>query len=311
MTCYQCCGGFGSARQCRALQPVENRTVLQDAAPLLVAFDSFKKRLEVAVAKAVVALALDDLEKDRANVGLGKDLQQLQVGIVGVGVNQDLVLAHALHVLAVVGNALVDNVKIRVRGIKELDAVVAQGFNGLVDIVGVQRDMLYAFALVFVQKFVDLAFGVFGLVDGDGDFGIGSHHGLRAKSGVLALDVEILALVKAEQVAVEVGPLAHVAVVDVVGQMVDEVHAGALGMTLHAVFKVEVLVQVGFTAGQVQHRTTNALNARYIHGQGVGAIGEVLGAFAGDGFVGRLRVVDAQRKAGAARAVGCGKFTCE
>src|SRR5690625_6853563 len=142
MTCYQCCGGFGSARQCRALQPVENRTVLQDAAPLLVAFDSFKKRLEVAVAKAVVALALDDIEKDRTNVGLGKDLQQLQVGLIGVGVNQDLVLAHALHILTVVGNALVDNVKIGVRGIKELDAVVAQGFNGLVDIVGVQGNML-------------------------------------------------------------------------------------------------------------------------------------------------------------------------
>jgi hypothetical protein len=49
----------------------------QHAALHLVALDALEQRLEVAFAEAFVALALDDLEEDRAERVLGEDLQQL------------------------------------------------------------------------------------------------------------------------------------------------------------------------------------------------------------------------------------------
>src|SRR5688572_32555789 len=49
----------------------------QHAAAHLVALDALEQRLEVAFAEPFVALALDDLEEDRADRILGEDLQQL------------------------------------------------------------------------------------------------------------------------------------------------------------------------------------------------------------------------------------------
>src|SRR5690606_5149359 len=78
---------------------------LQHAALHLVALDAFKQGLEVAFAEAFVALALDDLEEDRAEGVLGEDLQQLALVGLRVGVDQDLVLRQPRHVLAVVRHA--------------------------------------------------------------------------------------------------------------------------------------------------------------------------------------------------------------
>src|SRR6266852_1679378 len=47
----------------------------EDAAADLVALDRFEERAEISFAKALIALALDDLEKDRADHRLGEDLQ--------------------------------------------------------------------------------------------------------------------------------------------------------------------------------------------------------------------------------------------
>src|SRR5690606_15104938 len=72
-------------------------------APLhLVALDALEQGLEVALAEAFVALALDDLEEDRTDRVLGEDLQQQALLRFHVGVNQDLVAREARHVLAVV-----------------------------------------------------------------------------------------------------------------------------------------------------------------------------------------------------------------
>src|SRR5690606_41198788 len=73
----------------------------EDPAPHLVALDALEQRLEVALAEAFVALALDDLEEDRADRVLGEDLQQLALLGLGIRVDQDPVAAQALHVLAV------------------------------------------------------------------------------------------------------------------------------------------------------------------------------------------------------------------
>src|SRR5687767_814421 len=49
---------------------------LDHAAADLVELDALKQRLEVAVAKAFITLALNDLEEDRADERLGENLQQ-------------------------------------------------------------------------------------------------------------------------------------------------------------------------------------------------------------------------------------------
>src|SRR3546814_6509952 len=78
----------------------EGAPALQHAALDLVALDGLEQGLEVAFAEAFVALALDDLEEDRAERVRGEDLQQLALVGFRVGVDQDLVLRQPGHVLA-------------------------------------------------------------------------------------------------------------------------------------------------------------------------------------------------------------------
>src|SRR3546814_5033058 len=64
----------------------EGAPALQHAALDLVALDALEQGLEVAFAEAFVALALDDLEEDRAERVRGEDLQQLAlVGFREIG----------------------------------------------------------------------------------------------------------------------------------------------------------------------------------------------------------------------------------
>src|SRR5439155_19725017 len=62
----------GMASASRSLGPCSRR---EDAAADLVALDRFEEGAEIAFAETVVAFALNDFEKDRADHGLGKDLQ--------------------------------------------------------------------------------------------------------------------------------------------------------------------------------------------------------------------------------------------
>src|SRR5688572_22856281 len=68
-------------------------TLLQHPAGDLVRLDALEERLEVALAEPLVALPLDDLEEDRADHGLGEDLQQLVLVVVlvdALAVEEDL-----------------------------------------------------------------------------------------------------------------------------------------------------------------------------------------------------------------------------
>src|SRR5207342_3107499 len=73
--------------------PLTNKS--EHAAAHLVALDALEQRLEIAFAEALVALALDDLEEDRADRVLGEYLQQLALLGFQVGVDENLVLAQA------------------------------------------------------------------------------------------------------------------------------------------------------------------------------------------------------------------------
>src|SRR3954465_265502 len=90
-----------------------------DAALYLVELDRFEQCLEIALAEALIPLALDDLEEDRADHILREDLEQEALARLGRTVDQDAALAHLLDRMAVAGHALIDHVVIGVGAVLE------------------------------------------------------------------------------------------------------------------------------------------------------------------------------------------------
>src|SRR6202021_1559201 len=84
-------GGHASLCPTRYLRRILH---LQPAAPHLVFLDRFEQRLEVAFAKAVVALALDEFEEDRAD-RVGRENLQQHLGMAAIdhafAIDQDAV----------------------------------------------------------------------------------------------------------------------------------------------------------------------------------------------------------------------------
>src|SRR3546814_5449543 len=87
----------------------------QDAAADLVGLDGVEQRLEVALAEALVALALDDLEEHRADDVLGEDLQQAATAFGRRAVDQDLVGGETAKILAVARQPPIDLLVVGVR----------------------------------------------------------------------------------------------------------------------------------------------------------------------------------------------------
>ena len=127
--------------------------------------------------------------------------------------------------------------------------------------------MLDALAVELHQELFDLpgALGGF-LVERDADHAVRRGHGLGGQPGVLALDVEVADLAEVEQLLVEVRPVGHAAAVHVVGEVVDDLQARALGVAVHAFDELEVDVvdrrAFAEAVDQVQRRTADALDRR-------------------------------------------------
>ena len=127
--------------------------------------------------------------------------------------------------------------------------------------------MLDAFAVIIADEFLDLALVVLALVQGDADRAIGGDHRLAEQAGRLALDVEILLLFEAEDLAVEGRPGAHLAAAHVVRQMVEQVEADVvLGFRFRRaghLIPIVVDAAVGAMAiDEVQQRTADAFQRR-------------------------------------------------
>src|SRR3981189_3315778 len=88
---------------------------LQHAAANLIFLDRFEQRLEIALAKAIVALALDEFEEDRPDPIRRKYLQQ-QLGVAALddafAIDQDAVAPQPGDVLAMLRQPRVDLLKI-------------------------------------------------------------------------------------------------------------------------------------------------------------------------------------------------------
>src|SRR5690348_11002245 len=94
----------------------------ENAPAHLVELDALEQRLEIALAEALVALALDDLEKDRADHVLGEDLQQQAVAFGRSAVHQDSALLELGDVLVMPLNAFGQQLVIGVGRVLEGDA---------------------------------------------------------------------------------------------------------------------------------------------------------------------------------------------
>src|SRR6266436_2647773 len=134
---------------------------LQHAAADLVFLDRFEQRLEVAFAKTIVALALDELEEDRPDRVGGENLQE-HLGLATVdhafAVDQDAIALKPRDVLTMLGQARIDLLEIGVgRRRHERQAGGAQGLDSLVDVPGAAGDVLDALAAIYAEIFLDLA----------------------------------------------------------------------------------------------------------------------------------------------------------
>src|SRR5437868_4322418 len=187
----------------------------------LVELDALEQRLEIAFAEALVTLALDDLEEDRADHVLGEDLQQQALVLRRCAVEQDVPLLELGGGLAMAFHASVEQLVIGLGRLLKGDATAAQHVDRLVDVAGAKRDVLDALALIFTQELLDLALVVLALVQGDADLAARAGHRLGNEAGELALDVEVADFAETEELLIEFRPHDHAAAVHVVGEMVD------------------------------------------------------------------------------------------
>ncbi|OIQ69918.1 hypothetical protein GALL_484760 [mine drainage metagenome] len=161
----------------------------------------------------------------------------------------------------------VDAVEIGVDGVLELHAPGAHGLDGGEDVLGPQRHVLDALALVVLQELLDLGVLVLALVERDADLAAGAGHGLGDQGGLLALDVEIADLAEIEDLLVELRPGRHVAAMDVMGQVVEigkangvPRHGRVRAGDGHEVDVVDLLGAV--TVDQIEVRAADPLDRR-------------------------------------------------
>src|SRR3989344_4758127 len=277
----------------------------------LVFLDGLEQRLEVALATALVTLALDDLEEDRANHCIGENLQQDAV-ITRRAVDQDAQFAQYIRRLAMPGHAGVDFVVVGAGSDHKIHAIGPQLAHGGVDILAAQGNMLDALALIFANKFLDLRLVVGRLVDRDANLAARRGHGARQQAGELAFDVEVADLAEVGDALVEPRPHVHLPTLDVVGQVIQLFQANRIVVRCAAFDVLEVDVVDGLVAEavhQIQQGAADALDAGNIQLAKIGVATDQFGALGfhvGSGLGG---VLHAEGHGAGTRAVLQTEFT--
>src|SRR5688572_29617228 len=168
----------------------------------LVEFDGLEQCLEIAFAETLVALALDDFEEDGPDHVGGEDLQQDALFVGAVSVDEYPALLQLGDIFAMARDAFFDAFVIRLRRVLERDSAAAQHVHRAIDVVGRERDVLDALALVLAQVFLDLRLVVLRFVYRDADLVAGAGERPREQARLLAFDVEVADLAEVEQLLV-------------------------------------------------------------------------------------------------------------
>src|SRR5690349_13840944 len=239
---------------------------LEDAPADLVELDRLEQGTEIALAEALVAAALDDLEEDRADHRLGEDLEQEAAALGRRAVDQDAVGCKPCEVLAMAGQTTVDLLVVGVGHGLEGHTLGLQRLHRLVDVASAERDVLDALAVIGRQIFLNLRLVVGALVDRDADLAARAGHRLGLQPGQLALDIEVADLAEIEEALVEIRPLGHAAAMDVVRQVIDVGEADAPRAALDAGQELEIDVvdgaAIAVAIDKVDQRIADALDRR-------------------------------------------------
>ena len=175
--------------------------------------------------------------------------------------------------------------------------------------------MLDAFALVVPQVFFDLALLIRALVDRNADLAVRAGQRLGEQAGQLALDVEVADLAEVEDALVEIRPGIHVAAVDVVGQVIDVVQAGAVGscLPLAGPDEIDVVDRAAVTVAvdEVEQAAADALDRRNVEFHRTDAGFHRLGPEAHRTLEGVPGIGDAERHGAGAGAVLLGEAAGE
>src|SRR6185437_12381066 len=268
---------------------------LDDAAADLILLDRLEERAEVALAEAFVALALDDLEEDRADHVAGEDLQQQAIAALGVAVDHDPAAAQLLERLAMSRDARIDGFVVGIGRVLERQPAAAQHIDGAVDVIRGERDVLNALAVILPQILLDLALFVLRFVDGNADLPAGTGHRAGEQAGMLALDVEVTDLAEVEQLFVEALPLVHVAALHVVSEMIDARETGILPGRRRNRSEINIVDRaLAVPVDQIHERAADALDAGNVELHGTCALRTGLGAELERAAIGVRRILDAK-----------------
>src|SRR5215468_4816611 len=244
------------------------------AAPNLIFFDRLEQSLEIALTEAIIALPLDELEEDRADHGLGENLQQ-DFGSTTIdyafAVNQDAVLLHAFDRLGMAAYPSDASLVVDIRRFgHEMQAVSRQRIGRVVDRIGADRNVLDPLAFVFPQKFFDLRSFVRRFVDRNANAPARTRQRPREQASELALDIEETDLPETEQFRVEAEPLVHVAAPHVMGQVVEIVEARPFRPRIGLADPVEFLgirrAPGAVAVHEVQKRIADSFDRRHLQG---------------------------------------------
>src|SRR5882757_4511492 len=131
--------------------------VLQIASPVLLFLERLEERFEIALTETLGAFALNDLEKERRSIlnRLGEDLEQITLV---VAIDQNAESLQRLQVFVDVTDTSGQLIVIRGWNIQELDAALLNLGHCFDDILGRDRHVLHAFAVVKVEILFHLRF---------------------------------------------------------------------------------------------------------------------------------------------------------
>ena len=184
-----------------------------------------------------------------------------------LAVDQYAVLLHPVDRLLVADDALVAELVIRLgRRRHELQPALGDRVGRLVDVLGAHGDVLDALAIVPLEVLDDLPLLRPILVDRNPDTSARGGQGTAVQAGKLALDVEKPDLFEVEDAAIEVEPHVHVALVDVVREVIEVVEADTLGMRLGDPVELSVIGRgLVIVLDEVDQATADPDDRGYIH----------------------------------------------